>query len=316
MIYVGMQGLLGNQMFSYAFAKSLQLEFGYKDDISFDFRDSSYKEQGNQLKQFKCNDIHEKDRDLSIIQRGILFLYFGVRKKKALDVDFSTNLQMFEKRWAGVLNLFGIYSYSFGYYQFKHKTLFRNKLVLGFYESPQYFVKYDKYIREDFQLNNKSKDCDLLMKTIENDEVTIGVGIRTVFYSNSLRSTCSIGYVKRGIQYIVDKCRHKNQEPVVYIFSDTEDIKQIEEELRNSDIKYRYVTQKKYNLSPAEKLICMSKCSHFVINNSTFEWWAQHLGNSSDKIVVAPDIWRNEPENLWRDIYEENWVLLNGKEKK
>ena len=60
----------------------------------------------------------------------------------------------------------------------------------------------------------------------------------------------------------------------------------------------------------------MSKCSHFVINNSTFEWWAQHLGNSSEKIVVAPDIWRNEPENLWRDIYEENWVLLNGKEQK
>lgn len=314
MIYVEMLGLLGNQMFSYSFAKSLQLEFEYRDKIAFEFKNSLHRDDGNQLGQFMCDDIVGEDRKLSIIQRGMLFLYFRLRKKRGLDKEFSVKLQEYEKKWAGVLSYFGIYCYSFGYYPFKHKTLFKNKLVLGFYESPAFFLKHDKDIRKSFELRTRGKDCEELIESIESDKVTIGVGIRKIFYNDSLRSTCSIGYIKRGIEYIVGECQKKGQSPVVYIYPDSQDIKWIEEELKYLNVKLHFVTQERYNLSSAEKMICMSKCTHFVINNSTFEWWAQHLGNSDDKIVVAPDKWRNEPEILWHDIYEKNWIIFNGKE--
>ena len=60
-----------------------------------------------------------------------------------------------------------------------------------------------------------------------------------------------------------------------------------------------------------EKLRLMSACKHFVISNSTFSWWAQHLSKNPDKMIYAPSKWY--PDGRPCDIYEDNWRYIEVK---
>ena len=83
MIYVEILGRIGNQMFSYAFARYLQEKLpNQKMPIAFDFSNFSFTEKDkNSLKKFKCySNITESKRKCSFIQRILLRLYFSRKK--------------------------------------------------------------------------------------------------------------------------------------------------------------------------------------------------------------------------------------------
>ena len=63
-----------------------------------------------------------------------------------------------------------------------------------------------------------------------------------------------------------------------------------------------------------DKLYIMSLCKNFIISNSTYVWWAQHLSDNQDKIVTAPDKWRNETPELHTGIYEKDWIIIEADE--
>src|SRR5579864_3756080 len=56
----------------------------------------------------------------------------------------------------------------------------------------------------------------------------------------------------------------------------------------------------------------MTKCTHFIIANSTFSWWAAWLGRKDRSIVCCGATWnqgeRRPPRNLippdWRLVFE------------
>jgi len=56
----------------------------------------------------------------------------------------------------------------------------------------------------------------------------------------------------------------------------------------------------------------MSKCSDFIIANSTFSWWGAWLCENPDKMVICPSVWfgpNNQDKNT-KDLYPKGWKVL------
>lgn len=58
----------------------------------------------------------------------------------------------------------------------------------------------------------------------------------------------------------------------------------------------------------------MSRCSHFVISNSTFSWWVQRLSDrkKEQKIVCAPIRWNDKYLTKEIGLYCDNWIMLDN----
>jgi hypothetical protein len=110
---------------------------------------------------------------------------------------------------------------------------------------------------------------------------------------------CTEDYFYKGINVIKGKITN----PIFFIFSDDIDWVKNNMEFKNTKIYFEYGKDPVW-----EKLRLMYSCKHFIISNSTFSWWAQYLARNIDKIVVAPNRWRNYRRIA--DVYEPHWILI------
>jgi hypothetical protein len=70
------------------------------------------------------------------------------------------------------------------------------------------------------------------------------------------------------------------ENPNFFVFSDS--IEFTKKEL-GSNSKYTFI-----NKSTFEDFVIMSKCSHNIVANSTYSWWAAYINKSYNKLVISP----------------------------
>lgn len=309
MIYLRMRGgRLGNQMFQYAFARMLkeanpgeEIRFNYDDVIAQHVKEGDGYE--NSLRYFNVEDsgkLFTISKVLTIPQKALLKVY-------AFFYPHVNNSQMdvkavYELKWCRILALFGIYRNDYGCFQFpfKKKKYLRNLYLYGTFESDKYFSPIRNILLKEFTPKLPILERNgALYKIIEKTN-SVAISIRRGdFLSISAHNVCTKNYFERAIL----KAKEDIPNPVFFFFSD--DIDWVKKNVRvENDCYYESGNDPVW-----ETLRLMYSCKHFIISNSTFNWWAQYLGRYPEKKVYAPKKWYNS--NYIPDIFQSNWTLID-----
>ena len=66
-------------------------------------------------------------------------------------------------------------------------------------------------------------------------------------------------------------------------------------------------------ITPTQEFELMKNCKHFLLSNSTFNWWAMWLSEFKNKMVIAPFPVEKkaEFEKDWRKFYLDNHIIVN-----
>lgn len=313
MIYLNLEDGLGNQLFQYAFARTLQERYHEPIIISlaqFDLKTQAYPLMRDILKSFQLvpevsfvNGLRGKAIRWWILGVHWFFriLYYPMRRNKAWCTRHA--------------NRNGLYYDFTGAWKYEKPLLTSRKckLVTGRFQSEKYFYEIENQIRKELAIIKKlSPACENEIKEIKNCKAAVAVHIRRGDYLDEAHRglrICDERYYYKGIEEILKR----EPEAEFYIFSNSaQDICWIRKNYRfprGVSIHYRTGT------APAlEDFSVMLACRHFIISNSTFSWWAQYLApGRGKKLVVAPHPWSamGFPDE---DIYQKNWIKIETEE--
>ena len=302
-IYLPLMGRIGNQLFQYAFAYALQRELGSEVKILIDEYDVVNVNWTNSLRDYNLPNVeYVLGRDAELNKRiGTGRLAYKAYRKWIYTED-ARELFKREMRCQKFLNKMGLIAFLRGYGDYRLNS---NKSVFlyGYFQSENYFKKYSNDIKGLFDKSHELQECRYpYIEDLERrNSVCISVKIEHNAGS-SIYDVCDEDYYRRAIGYIEENVDN----PLYFLCSDNVDKAK---ELFFNDMNADIVCQPK-GYSVALTLSAMSKCKHFVINNTSFGWWAQYLSESKDKMVIAPSRWKinDDPVSIYDN--QDSWHLM------
>lgn len=304
-VYLQLSGRIGNQLFEYAYAYAIQREYGENVKIIIDESDVLSANWINSLKEYNLPEVEyvqNDDKYKKKLKRNILIykLYQKYIDNKDPKIQYER-----EKKWQPFINKNGLIAVEKGY--IKCKPNFNiSTYMFGYFQSEEYFKKYAKELKHIFDLSDELERSNYpgLEEIKKRNTVCISIKIEHNLGSD-IYDICGESYYKEAIEYIF----HKVDNPLIFLCSDN--VEKAKETFFK-DYEGDIICQAN-GFSAAISLCVMSKCKHFIINNTSFGWWAQYLCEYNDKIVVAPDKWMNNNDPV--SIYDgqDYWHLISGK---
>lgn len=300
MIIVQLSGGLGNQLFQYAFGRSLSHDLDK--ELYLDISHYDWKKQRNikhVIYGLQAYDI-----------KGIVGFYPYSSELKAENFSYYDE-RSFRKITSFPSDSFrnNLVKLNFPAY---FKDFWNSKLCLDNkrYITEKYFVHNQDIIRKDLKLTSKvSKSNQEIIDDMENYD-SVAVHFRRGEYKNfSEFGTCSVDYYKEAISKITSNLKH----PKLYVF--TEDHEWVDNHLKfNIPVQHVVYNEDLNHVARgyAELLNVMSSCDHFVIANSTFSWWGAWLSENKDKQIYYPKPWFQSHRILGIDSINDIEQNLHG----
>lgn len=313
-VAVRVKGGLGNQMYQYAMARSIQMKTNKNLIIDTSFY-KNYKLWNYGLDIFNLNtdntvEANVKYRDL--FELGLILDY------KLNGYYSNINIMDIEQKLLESKDIMEE-SRLKGYYfenedreqLFNESLLYSNesKIYLdGYFENHKYYEGMQKILREDFKvIKNINEKAKILLNDIKNENsVCLHVRRGDKAYckeTNEVHGVCSIEYFNNAVEILTSKASNLR----FYIFSD--DIEWVKKNIKLENGIYVDRTMTTYNYEDFE---LMKNCKHFIISNSSFSWWAAWLGEFEQKIVIAPQkLYAKEEKNKKSlDWTPDGWIRI------
>ncbi|SEM69141.1 Glycosyl transferase family 11 [bacterium A37T11] len=284
-------GGLGNQMFQYAFYKSLELQFkNVKADI-LEFENYTHHNGFELEKIFPLRINHASRFEINFI-------------------DFRNRAWKYRK-------LRRLLFFKGGYYEewpfFSYEdSIFRDhssKIYWGYWQHHDYVDKVGDQLRKDFVFPALDPSPNLeLLKELGQEEKSVAIHVRRGDYLKDpyLGGLVNLAYFENGISYMKERLAH----PRFYVFSD--DMAWCKENLPlgNDAI---FVDWNIGNESYRDMQL-ISQCKHAIISNSTFSWWGAWLNQHPEKLVVVPKLWWRHPDIKvdTSQMHPTAWITIEG----
>lgn len=287
MVAVNIYGGLGNQLFQYAFGKSLATLKG--EDL---FIDSSPFENYD-LRNFQLDKFNVSYKQSTFNRMGV----YSINNKYK-----SHALKIINKYLKIIPNIFFEKElWVFDDSVFKSKSY----LYVGYWQSFKYFENIRDLLLKEFTLKNNigKANLDILNRIQSSNSVSLHIrrGDYVVSKPSQPSLVCPIAYYEEAIKII----NNEIIDPVFFIFSD--DIEWVKLNLNVASINYEYINNNSSN--PEYDLELMKNCKNNIIANSTFSWWGAWLNNNIEKKVIAPKIWMYALP-ISADLVPSDWIVL------
>lgn len=297
---VNICGGLGNQMFQYAFAMSLQERFP-EEDIYVDT--SHY--HTIFFKHYKGINLHngyEIDKlfpnatipiakwsqlaQLSYYIPNYLLSRIG---RRCLPVRLT---EFVAPRECSHRFLSEVYTPGDRYYE-------------GYWQSAKYFETIKQNLREVFRHPTPNEYNRELIAKIEACQ-SVGIHVRRGDYVNApaFRGICDIEYYRKSIEWVLSN----GMQHTFFIFSNDLDWCRTHLVEMVDGHEVVFVTENKGEDSCWDMFL-MTYCKDLIIANSSFSWWGAFL-NENARHVLAPNPWTNR--EVTEDVYDSSWIRIKA----
>ena len=280
MITVRITGGLGNQMFQYAFARTLQSR---EKKVVFQWHGHRTKSRHNGFEldtvfaqplssKIPATNDHAWLNAIAWLQRKT------ARRREPSNVGFNPE---FLETDSGYLD--------------------------GYWQTEKYFKPLEETIRSDFTFKPLAGEKNLKLEKRVTAEPCTSIHIRRGDYLNhsGLGGICTSAYYEQAIE----RLRAEQPDSSFVIFSD--DIPYCRELLSGLSAVFVDWNQ---GADSWMDMALMSKCTHHIIANSSFSWWGAWL-KKCEGTVLCPRNWfatDSETQNL--HICPDRWIRINNLE--
>lgn len=301
MIIVRISGGLGNQMFQYAFGRALAER--NQAELLLDLSGLAAKENEEQrhfslgIFEAKCKIATKEDfRKLGITDPEDQTLCG--RAKRYLERAGESFLPL-QKRKAIIEHDF--------LFDADVASMGDNHYFSGIWQSEKYFSAIKNELKNDFVLKEKNTDATVDAKKMSADKSLVCLNVRRTDYVTNEKIAGKIGFIgKKYYENAVALMRKKVPDAKFLVFSDD-----IEWCKKNLDFipNVFFVSHAGDENAFAKDFHMMSLCSHFIVANSTFSWWAAWLSKNENKTIIAPKKWFASGLSD-RDLVPKNWIRV------
>lgn len=288
---VKFKGGIGNQLFQYAFLRSIQCSssIAVKADLF------QYDHNFNSINVYKLDKFNAKldvanNIDISkVCKINNKAVPTGYMYKVKVLLEIMVNKKYYFE-WSRLYREIDINSYDY---------------FDGYWQCEKYFSEIRDVLINEISLKSISKKTNKIINQIKKQN-TVFIGVRRPYSFESDNMQKTLNAVSNNIQYYhnaIDYINERVMNPVYIVFSN--DIDWVKQNLNlNGNVIYR---TKEEQVSDEEELMIMRSCKHAIISNSTFNWWGAWLIENDNKIVISPHTWR---QNYKSDIIPNSWILM------
>ena len=303
MILVRLMGGLGNQMFQYAFGKSMaiRLDVELKLDLSLLGIHPNVKDQV--VRQYDLDIFDLKDR---VATEKEVAGFNG-----ATDPSFADRVKYKMGKLMGSYPLVIQNDHVFDEEQI---ASVRNEACLvGRWQSESYWKDNRAALKKIFTLS-KFPPSAVSLEVIKKTEgyIRIFVHVRRgdyvthPVYSKTLGSL-DVDYYFNAIDYMSRSISGELR----FIFV-SDDITWCRKHF--SSVRHTFfVDQEAGKSGYASDLWMMTQCQHAIISNSTFSWWGAWMAEGKDSLIIAPETWARDIRFCPPRIIPERWKKMTNK---
>ena len=294
MIISRLMGGMGNQMFQYAIGRNLAIKHQTELKLDLSFLLDRTPRKNFVFRNFDL-DLFNIDTNIASPEEIIDYNRFsGSRSKNIL----STIAYKIRGSRYNVIEEKKIFTFDPAVLATPD-----NSYLIGYWQCIGYFNEISDTIKKDFTIKKQlsGKVAEMLAQITNVNSICVNV--RRTDYITAGYGVCGVDYYQRAVAFISDKVDFPN----IFVFSD--DIEWCKNNLK-FDLPTTFVGPDYAGERYGDYLQLMINCSHFIIPNSTFGWWAAWLSYSQNKIIVAPKNWA-EGENFYADdLLPDEWIKI------